>query len=260
MNKSGYANRNAAQEPSISVRGVDLSYPVFRGRHGLFTPRIKKHGRTEAYALRGIDIDLHAGDRLAVLGSNGAGKSTLLRVLAGIFPPSRGSVESHGSISLLLDSGFGLDDSQTGLANIKTYAILNALSRTKTMDLVNFVVGESGLGDALNAPVRTYSTGMVTRLVFSLATAQTPEILIMDEALSTGDISFRKQAETRLKLMMEEASIMIAASHDLTFLEETCSSGALLDRGHLELFGTVAEAVSAYKERVLGEAHKSDAS
>lgn len=236
------------QESHVLLSNVSLVYPSYNGRQGLFSRRQGRRKGESSYALRDLSIELNAGDRLAVLGRNGAGKSTLLRVMAGIFPPTTGTVQSTGSMALLLDAGFGLDNAQTGLANIKTYAILNNLDQDQARKLTQYVRLESGLGDALESAVRTYSTGMVTRLVFSLATAMTPEILIMDEALSTGDLAFREQAESRLREMVASASILVAASHDLSFLEASCSRAAILDKGTLRAFDTVEEAIDVYRD------------
>lgn len=237
-------------ETTVGIRlsEVAVSFPA-RGRSRLtLRSRVDTGGSPEEYidALRGVSLDLGAGTRLGVLGANGAGKTTLLRVLSGVYPPSSGEIVTRGSVGSLIDSGYGLDSQLTGRDNATTYGILAGQTRQSAKEWARRVQYTSGLGESFDRPIRTYSTGMVTRLVFSLTTLWDHDVLLMDEALATGDAEFQEYAKQRMSELMDSARILVVASHSMQFLEQTCTTGIVLSQGRIVTQGTIREAIGDY--------------
>jgi ABC-type polysaccharide/polyol phosphate transport system ATPase subunit len=183
---------------------------------------------------------------MGIIGSNGAGKSTLLRLLAGVFEPSSGSIKRVGSIHHLLDSGFGLEPSLSGRDNAYTYAVLHGLGKKSLNLFVNGAKDFSGLGDFFERPIREYSTGMLTRLVFSLATGFRPNILILDEILGAGDADFQIRASERIKSLVNESSIVVVASHSIGYIQENCNRAILLEGGRVIVDSSSQDAIDSY--------------
>jgi ABC-type polysaccharide/polyol phosphate transport system ATPase subunit len=199
-------------------------------------------------ALENVSLKLGHGDRLGILGHNGAGKSTLLRVLAGVYVPVGGRVVSEGRVSPLFNTSPGLDLDDTGYENIVTCGLLLGMSRQeiarKTPDIAEF----SELGDYLNLPVRAYSTGMVTRLGFAIATAIDPEILLLDEGLGAGDARFADRAKRRVDALIERTSILVLASHSETLIRSLCNRAVLLTAGRVVMVSGVDDVIEAYRQ------------
>jgi lipopolysaccharide transport system ATP-binding protein len=170
-----------------------------------------------------VSFNLKPGDRLGVSGPNGSGKTTLLRTIAGIYTPTKGIIDIHGRISSLLDVSFGLDPEATGLENIRMKGVLMGLSLSKIKSLEDEIADFTELGEFINLPVRSYSSGMNMRLGFAVSTAIPSDILLLDEWLSVGDAAFSKKAEIRLNKMMKKSEIVIIASHDQKFIKNTCN-------------------------------------
>lgn len=192
-------------------------------------------GVTVIQALRDITLELRDGDRLGLVGHNGAGKSTLLRTLAGVYPPSRGNLRCEGTISSLIDPMLGIEMDATGLENISLRGLIMGFSAATIRDLIPEITAFSGLGGYLSMPVRTYSTGMMMRLAFSIATCVRSDILLMDEWMSVGDAEFRVKAEERLKGIVDEAGILVLASHSYELIARECNK--VLELSH----GTISE-------------------
>ena len=176
-----------------------------------------------------ISFNLKAGDRLGVTGPNGSGKTTLLRTIAGIYKPTKGTMNIHGRISSLLDVSFGLDPEATGLENIRMRGVLMGLSLNQIKSLEDEIADFTELGEFINLPVRSYSSGMNMRLGFAVSTAIPSDILLLDEWLSVGDAQFSKKAESRLNKMMKKSEIVIIASHDQKLIKNTCNRFLTLD-------------------------------
>ncbi|GIX26088.1 MAG: sugar ABC transporter ATP-binding protein [Caldimonas sp.] len=245
-------------EALVRLRGVCVDFPVFNSvsRGGLNT-MIRKltMGRMasmaelrEVPALRDIDLDLHDGDRLALVGLNGAGKSTLLRVLAGVYEPTRGEVRLCGSVSALTDLAGLLEPEYTGHENVLLRARALGLKSQQREAFLEDVEAFAMLGEAIHRPLRTYSSGMRLRLAFGLATALAPEILVMDEMVGAGDLSFRERASQRLLSFAHRAKVMVLASHDAGILKTLCNRAVWLHQGTLRLSGTVEEVIGAYQK------------
>jgi ABC-type polysaccharide/polyol phosphate transport system ATPase subunit len=207
-------------------------------------------------ALRGINLDIREGDRLAILGNNGAGKSTLLKVVAGVYPPTGGSCRTVGRISSLFDLTLGFEMEATGWENIALRCYLEGdnphTMRSRAAPIADF----SGLGEFLDMPLRYYSSGMIVRLAFSIATASDPEILLMDEVLSAGDARFQEQARRRIEQMMGQARIIVFSSHDLAALQRLCSRAIWLEQGLIRMHGPCPEVIAAYRASVQAESRQ----
>lgn len=215
--------------------------------HGLF--RRSKKTSFEVQALENINLTVEEKDRLGIIGPNGAGKSTLLKLLAGIYPPTSGRRKVVGRISSLFDIALGFETDANGWENIMYRGYLQGETprsiREKTQPIAEF----SELGDFLNMPVRYYSSGMKVRLAFSIATAIAPEILIVDEVLSAGDMAFQTKARERMKSLMSSARAVIVVSHDMKSLELTCDRVLWLDHGKMQLIGPAEEVIKAYTQQ-----------
>ena len=202
--------------------------------------------RVTVRALDNISLKLSHGDRLGLVGHNGAGKSTLLRVCAGVFAPTQGHVSIKGRVSPLFNISPGLDPDDTGYENILNCGLFLGMSREeiarKTSDIEKF----TELGDYLSLPVRTYSSGMLVRLGFAIATAIDPEILVLDEGLGAGDARFAERAKQRVDALIERSSILILASHSDALIRSLCNKAILMHSGRIEKVGSVDEVIAAY--------------
>jgi len=205
-----------------------------------------KRSRVAVRALENVSLKLGHGDRLGILGPNGAGKSTLLRVLAGVYVPAAGGVLIEGRVSPLFNTSPGLDVDDTGYENILTCGLLLGMSRDEIARKTPEIAEATELGDYLTLPVRTYSSGMFTRLGFAIATAINPEILLLDEGLGAGDARFAQQAKKRVDALVERSSILVLASHDQGLIRSMCNRALLLQSGRVTMQGGVEEVIEAY--------------
>jgi lipopolysaccharide transport system ATP-binding protein len=184
-------------------------------------------------ALENLNFSFEEGTRVGLVGHNGSGKTTLLRVLSGVYAPVRGELKVRGKIASLLDVSLGLDPDATGFENIYLRGILDGLKPAKIKIKIDEIADFSELGDYLNLPVRTYSSGMMLRLAFAISTSVEADILIMDEWLSVGDESFRSKAALRLETLVGKAAILVVASHDPKMIERICNRKIMLEHGHI---------------------------
>lgn len=192
-------------------------------------------------ALDDITFSLNDGDRLGLIGHNGAGKSTLLRVLATIYEPSRGSFGYKGRISPLLDVMLGINQELTGYENISLRGSLLGLKRKELKLKMKDIADFTELGDFLHMPTRTYSSGMLMRLAFAVATSIQPDILLMDEAIGVGDKNFIDKANERLTSMINKSNILVIASHSDTIIQKFCNKVLVLDTGRFVKMGSVSD-------------------
>jgi ABC-type polysaccharide/polyol phosphate transport system ATPase subunit len=197
-------------------------------------------------------LRLQEGDRVGLVGHNGAGKSTLLRVLAGVYEPIAGRVLVNGKITPLFDMMPGLDIEDTGYQNIVTMGMLLGMSRVEVEAKIPEIEEFSELGEYLDLPVRTYSTGMTTRLGFAVATAIDPGILLMDEGIGAGDARFADRVAQRTKEFVGRSRIIVLASHSDAMLRSMCSKGALMHEGRLVNFGPLDSILEQYHSIVHG--------
>ncbi|MGI6856910.1 ABC transporter ATP-binding protein [Mesorhizobium sp. 1B3] len=241
----------------IDLQAVSLSYPIYEAKGRSLKNAVLRHvggglarddsGRIEIQALRDINLRLQDGDRLALIGHNGAGKSTLLKVLAGIYEPPVGTVRIEGKVSSLTDVSLGLDIEATGSENIVSRLVFLGMNYADARKRVHSVEEFTELGDFLEMPLRTYSTGMQVRLAFAASTEIRPDILIMDEMIGAGDLAFAEKARRRLDEFVLDASILILASHDLEIVKSMCNRAILLEGGVIRMSGSVEDVIHAYK-------------
>lgn len=201
-------------------------------------------------ALNGVSLYLREGDRLGLVGHNGAGKSTILRTMAGIYQPVSGRVLAEGRITPLFDAIPGLDGEDTGYENIITAGLLHGISRGEIERLIPEIEQFSELGEYLALPYRTYSSGMMTRLAFSIATALDPEILLMDEGIGAGDARFAERAAKRMEAFIGRSRIIVLASHSEHLLRSICNKAALMQGGKIIGLGGLDEIFAKYNELV----------
>ncbi len=204
-------------------------------------------GQTTITALNGISFDIAEGDRVGILGHNGSGKTTLLRTIAGIYEPVAGRFSTNGRVTPLFDIQFGMDSDATGIENIFLRGRMLDLSDAQIQEAIDDIIEFTELGDYLNIPIRTYSTGMMVRLAFAVSTAIKPEILVLDEMIGAGDEAFITRAQERLHRFFEQTGILVIASHSLPMLRQWCNKGILLQHGNLLGFGPIDEIISRYE-------------
>ena len=209
-------------------------------------------------ALNDVSIDVHYGTVLGIIGSNGAGKSSLMRVISGIVPPSQGRIEVYGSVSTLLALGVGFNPAMTGRDNVYLGGLAAGMSREEIDSNFDAIAEFSELGEAIDAPMRTYSSGMYARLAFSVAAVVEPDILIIDEALSTGDAKFKEKSLNRIKELRSADRALILVSHALATIEDICNEVVWLNKGKLMMRGKPSEVIAAYRDFV--DARKSASS
>jgi ABC-2 type transport system ATP-binding protein len=200
-------------------------------------------------ALHNISFSLKEGDRLGLVGHNGAGKSTLLKVLAGVYEPTAGSVATRGKIVSTLNLSLGMESEATGIENIIIRGLMLGMKRSEIEEKMADIAAFTELGEYLNMPVRIYSSGMATRLAFGTVTAMSSDILLMDEVIGTGDVTFIEKAEKRLNEFINRTKIIVLASHSEAVIRQFCSKALLLERGEMIGIGTTDEIFELYRER-----------
>ena len=195
-----------------------------------------------------ISLDLHQGEVLGIIGRNGSGKSTMVRMMAGVFPPDTGEIEYTGSISLLAGVGVGFNNLFTGLENTYLYGSLMGWPRKKIDDMLDDIIDFSELDNHFYRSFRTYSSGMKARLGISVATAFTPDILIIDEVLGVGDQSFKEKSQKRVREMIDKSGTVVLISHSAGLMTKICDRIALMHEGKIIFIGDPTEAFIKYNE------------
>ena len=244
----------------IDLHQASVQFPIYNARSRSLKSTIARHAvgatigsRTKndivvVNALKNITLTLNPGDRVGIIGHNGAGKTTLLRVFSGAYVPTSGSAEVVGEVSALTDISMGMDPEASGYENIIMRAILLGMNYQQARALAPEVEQFTELGEYLDLPVRTYSTGMMLRLAFAVATSIEPEILIMDELIAVGDASFMEKATQRIDTLIAKANIFVLASHDEETLKRFCNRAIWLNRGELALDGSLECVLAAYNK------------
>jgi ABC-type polysaccharide/polyol phosphate transport system ATPase subunit len=232
--------------PIYDVQGRSLKKEVMRmGRKNRIAE--DHDGIVIVRALDSIDLEIREGDRVGLIGHNGAGKSTLLRLLAGIYAPTTGTVERQGKVVPLLDISLGMDENSTGRQNIRLRGLLLGMSDQEIRDKQDEIAEFCELGDYLDLPVRTYSSGMRVRLAFAVSTAVDADILLLDEVIGVGDASFREKANARLVDLHARAKIVMLAMHDNAAIRATCNKAIWMDRGRAAAYGPCEEVIAQYE-------------
>jgi ABC-type polysaccharide/polyol phosphate transport system ATPase subunit len=241
----------------IDLDHVSLTFRVKGHRLTLkehFINRLLRRARLQApmlvHALDDVSLRIGPGERVGIVGHNGAGKSTMLKLLAGIYPPTAGRRTVEGQISSLFDIALGFEMEGTGWENIVYRGYLQGETPASIRAKIKDIAGFTELGDSLTRPVRHYSAGMLVRLAFAIATAVEPEVLLIDEVLSVGDMAFQEKARARMREMMARAELIVMVSHDLEALRKFCRRGVWMDHGKVRLDGPMSEVIRAYAESV----------
>jgi ABC-type polysaccharide/polyol phosphate transport system ATPase subunit len=238
---------------AVALCGVTKSFAHHTGR-ALMKQRLaslfRRRRAQRFYALRNVSFSLKPGDSLAIVGPNGAGKSTLLSLVAGISFPDEGSIETRGSVAALLELGSGFHPDLTGRENVVLNASLLGLTRKQTGARFDQIVEFSELAGFLEEPLRTYSTGMVMRLAFSVAVNVDPDILIVDEAFAVGDQAFQAKCIRKILEFKHAGKTLLCVSHSTAILEQVCDRGLWLDRGKVVMEGAMREVLDGYQAGV----------
>ena len=240
----------------VIFKNVCVDFPIYNARNRSLKNTVMQAatgGRVDFGAketiirsLHNVSFTLKPGDRVGLVGHNGAGKSTLLRTLGRVYEPTSGRAEIHGEVGSLVDISLGINKEATGRENIFIRGALLGLSRSQIEKNFDEIVEFSELGDFIDMPVRTYSSGMHLRLAFSVATIIRPEILLMDEWLSVGDAAFNEKAEKRLNDLVQSSRILVIASHSRELIEKTCTRAMWFEHGRLKLDSDPSTVCRAY--------------
>lgn len=203
------------------------------------------------YALKDVSFEVKKGDRIAVLGFNGAGKSTLLKTIVGVYKPTSGTVYKNGVIAPLIELGAGFDPNYSGRENIYLYGAILGYSREYLDSKIDEIIDFSELGHFIELPIKNYSSGMRSRLGFSIATAVEPDILILDEVLSVGDAKFRKKSLAKVKSLFDTGVTVVFVSHSIDQVRAICNKAILLEHGEVLAYGDVEEVTAIYEEKTV---------
>jgi ABC-type polysaccharide/polyol phosphate transport system ATPase subunit len=241
-------------ENVIEASGLSMLYRVPRSRRRslretLFRSLLRRDEIMEVWALRDVTFALRRGESLGVVGDNGAGKSTLCLLLSQIMEPTHGRVEVAGRVSALLSLGAGFQPDLTGRDNIFLQGIYLGHSRAAVQELLETIIAFAELGDFIDVPVRTYSSGMRARLAFSIAASIQPEILILDELMGVGDQRFQQKSAARMRELIAQSKALVVVSHSLATVRSLCTRVLWLDKGRLLADGSTEEVLARYAAR-----------
>ena len=243
-----------AGHPRIEGRGLGVKYRLGRRREDMqsltYDMLWRRREREEFWALQEVEIIGSAGDVIGIIGANGAGKTTLCRVLSRLLHPDTGEISIHGEVSALLSLGTGFNQQLSGKENIFLNGLMLGLSKRRVQDMLPQIVAFSGLDRFIDQPFKTYSSGMKARLGFSIAAMIEPEILVVDEALSVGDLEFSTKAGEKIQDIVSRSKVVVVVSHQMNFIERYCTRAVWLDKGRMRASGSPAEVVSLYRETV----------
>lgn len=234
---------------NVSMRfnlGIEKNFSLKLFFINLFKPRKKKEKKTDFWALKDVSFEVRRGEVVGFIGSNGAGKSTMLKVIAGVMKPTKGKVEVHGNICPMIELGAGFDLDLTARENIFLNGAVLGYSKKFIEEKFDEIVEFSELKDFLDVPVRNFSSGMTARLAFSIATVVDPEILIVDEILSVGDMAFQAKSEAKMRSMIGGGTTVLYVSHSIDSIKSICDKAVWLDHGKVVKMGPAAEICDEY--------------
>ena len=236
----------------IDAKNISYDYRVLNKQHSSLKTLFRDflHGRVsiEDYlALDNLTFEVKKGQTVAIIGKNGAGKSTLLKILARVIKPTTGEIEITGEIAPMIELGAGFNSELTGRENILFYSSLLGRDINKVKNRVNEIITWAGVGDHLDYQLRTYSTGMVARLAFSIATDQIPDLLLIDEVLSVGDGEFALKSRARINEIINSGCTVIIVSHDLATVAQLAQKVIWLEKGKIKMSGDPAQVIAAYQ-------------
>ena len=257
-----------ANAPALIVQGVSKIYrlwatpgsrlwvPVLYRLAGVLPSRLGQWFRVRAQArihdhpaLQGVDFSLRRGEALGIIGHNGSGKSTLLQIVAGVLEPSAGTVRVNGRVAALLELGSGFNPELSGRENVKVNAAILGLSAAQVAERMESIIAFADIGDYIDEPVKTYSSGMALRLAFAVQVHTEPDILIVDEALAVGDAAFQAKAMARIEQILSQGTTLLFVGHDLAVLKAFCHRAMLLERGRVVMEGLPEDVITEYLHR-----------
>jgi len=244
---------DSKEEPAVLCRGVVKQFYLYSHR----TTSLREwfirsaagrpvHVRHAEFSLRNFNLRVERGETVALIGPNGCGKSTVLRLIAGIYMPTSGTVETSGRIAAVIELGAGFNMELTGTENMELYGSIMGLGRDQLARHYEKIVSFAGIGKFIDTPVKYYSSGMVARLAFSVAVNVEPDILLMDEVLAVGDRSFQEKCFDRLQECRSKGCTMVVVSHNADIVRELCSRAVWLDAGEIRMEGEAGKVLDAY--------------
>lgn len=238
---------------SISIKNLTKEYRIFENPSDrvkeIFNNGRKQYGYSH-YALRDISLEIHEGEILGIIGVNGSGKSTLLKIITGVLTPSAGTVEVNGKISALLELGAGFNPDYTGIENIYFNGMVMGFSRKEIEQKIAGIIEFADIGDYIDQPVKTYSSGMYVRLAYAVAVSIEPDILIVDEALAVGDAYFQLKSMSKMQELFKKGKTVLFVSHDTASIKSLCKTALYLDKGQIVAYGPAKEVVELYETQI----------
>jgi len=248
-------SRNPNNPPKILVEDVRISFRhsfdrcySVREKLGEIYRRFRKgHKPSYSHVLKEINLRVESGDVVGVIGPNGSGKSTLLRTIAGIYEPDEGRVELNGRVSTLLSLGTGFNNKMSGRDNIVLNALTLGMSRAGIESKLEEVIEYADIGEHIDVPMKYYSSGMISRVSFAIVLVMRPDILLIDEVFSVGDLQFKQKSERTLRDMLKQASCQIIVSHSLSFIKGHCNRVILVESGRIRADGDPEEVIALYQ-------------
>lgn len=237
--------------PVIELIDASVSYMIRHGASPTLKETVIQSFKRESHdvevkAMQNMSFTLNPGEVLAVVGRNGAGKSTLLKVLARVLPPTTGRVIVRGSVSPMIELGAGFNGELTGIENIVLYGTLLGRTPKEMRERAGEIAEWAGLADSINLPLRTYSSGMVARLAFSIATDTVSDLVLIDEVLSVGDSEFKDKSKKRMKSLIDSHATVVLVTHDMDSARKLASKALWIDHGRVMKYGEVNSVIDAY--------------
>jgi ABC-type polysaccharide/polyol phosphate transport system ATPase subunit len=239
---------------AVSINNVSKRYKLYRSKkHQAFNALLPFLSKSydDFYALKDINLEVKKGDILGIIGSNGSGKSTLMKIVAGVTQPTIGSVKVNGNLVPLLELGSGFHKEFTGYENIYFYTAILGYPKQKILEKTQEIIDFSELGDFINQPIKNYSSGMRSRLAFSVSININPDILILDEILSVGDQSFKEKSYKKIKEFFKQGKTILFVSHSLESIKGLCNRAILINKGELLMDDEPAKVVQYYREKII---------
>lgn len=239
------------KEVAIEVRDVWKKFYLCHGKAKSLKEKVLFWRKTKVedfWALKGVSLSVPKGATVGLIGRNGSGKSTLLKIISRILYPTRGEVKVYGRVSTLLELGAGFHPDFTGIENIFLNASILGLSRKETKERLNDIISFAELGDFINNPVRNYSSGMYMRLGFAVAVHVDPEILLVDEVLAVGDLTFQGKCLAKIRELQKRGTTIVFVTHSHEQVQDLCDTAVWLDQGEIRMMGNAKEVVEAYRE------------
>ena len=236
--------------PAISLKGIGKKYRIASSKSLRLREVLsfgKKRHTQDFWALQDIDLEIEPGTTLGILGRNGAGKSTMLQIISGVLQPTTGTVEVNGRLTAIFGLGSGFNPEFTGRENAMMNGLILGMDRHEMLERFEEIEAFADIGDFMDHPVKTYSSGMKSRLGFAVAVNVDPDILVIDEALSAGDAAFKKKALQRMYDLRDSGTTVLFVSHSMGMVNRFCTDAVLLNRGHMIMRGTPEEVVGEYR-------------